>query len=49
MNTVARIASKAPAMTRNFAQAAKNQKYYILMCKWLKVRITPRRLCRGNS
>lgn len=36
MNTVARIASKAPAMTRNFAQAAKNQKYYILMYDYVE-------------
>lgn len=49
MNSLARAASAIPAMTRSFAQAAKNQKYYILMCKRSKSNLTPRRLCRGYS
>lgn len=32
MNALGRVAMNAPAMTRSFAAAAKNQKYYILMC-----------------
>ena len=32
MNALGRAAMNAPAMGRSFAAAAKNQKYYILMC-----------------
>lgn len=49
MNSLARAASAIPAMTRSFAQAAKNQKYYILMCKRSKWNLIVRRLCRGYS
>ena len=33
MNALARTAMNVPTMTRSFAAAAKNQKYYILMCR----------------
>lgn len=32
MNALGRAAMNAPTMARSFAAAAKNQKYYILMC-----------------
>lgn len=38
MNALARTAMNVPAMTRSFAAAAKNQKYYILMCRSQRVR-----------
>lgn len=40
MNTLARVAAKAPAMSRSFA-AASNQKYYILMCKFFSSPLDP--------
>lgn len=40
MNTLARVAAKAPVMSRSFA-AASNQKYYILMCKFFSFSLVP--------
>ena len=42
MNALGRVAMNAPAMTRSFGAAAKNQKYYILMCKNLCSRVISR-------